>query len=53
MQKDVGAAVDDGGVGAAVAVSRLFFSNGFCGTADDEWLAEALVFCPIMADALI
>ena len=28
-------------------------ATGFCGTADDEWLAEALVFCPIMADALI
>ena len=29
VQKDGGAAVDDGGVGVAVAVSRLFFSDGF------------------------
>ena len=31
VQKDVEAAMDDGGVGVAVAVSRLFFSDGFLG----------------------
>ena len=48
VQKDE-AASDDGGVGVAVAVSRLFFSNGLLGglmTNGYEWLAEAVIFCP-------